>query len=235
MKKFIKGICLFLVLVVGAYSGVSDRSLKELTSASDWIINNRAELIIKSEDKVILFHNLELNHSEVDKTVIRESFNSFVKSSQMREAYILANTSELSKILRLSDKKIVSAQSNGSLRNLVGSQFSKNFDNIAVKITGIKWKADNIELIVNIEGKNFLFPMVLNIQDMSTEKENIDQVDYFNDVMKDLNSFKEANVNVKLTYKLENDKWILDDKNFLKFMNAMVFIKYYNKTVEDLL
>lgn len=233
MKKFIKEVCLFLVLAIGVYSGVSDRSLKELTSASDWIVNNRTELIIKNEDKVILFHNLELNHSETDKAVIRDSFNSFVMSSQMREAYILANTSELSKILRLSDKKIVSAQSNGTLRNLVGDQFSKNFDNINVKVNGIKWKADNIELAVNIEGKNFLFPMVLNIQDISPEKENIDQADYFNDVIKDLNSFKAANVNIKITYKLENDKWVLDNKNFLKLMNAMVFIKYYNKTVED--
>ena len=59
------------------------------------------------------------------------------------------------------------------------------------------------------------------------------EIHYFNEVKADLNSFKPANLNVKLTYKLENGKWVLDDKNFLKLLNALVFVKYYNKSVEE--
>ena len=112
-------------------------------------------------------------------------------------------------------------------------EFGKNFDNITVKVTGIKWQSDTIELTANVDGKNFLFPMVLNIRDINPEKDHVDQTDYFNEVKADLNSFKPANINVKLTYKLENGKWALDDKNFLKLLNALVFVKYYNKSIEE--
>ena len=233
MKRFMKILCLFFTFVISTYSGVSDRSLKELTEASDWIVNNRLDLIIKREDKVVLFNNLELNHSEADKTVIRESFNTFVKSGQMREAYILANISELSEIFKKNNKKMIPDLSSGALKNLIGEEFGKNFDNITVKVTGIKWQSDTIELTANVDGKNFLFPMVLNIRDINPEKDHVDQTDYFNEVKADLNSFKPANLNVKLTYKLENGKWVLYDKNFLKLLNALVFVKYYNKRVEE--
>ena len=131
------------------------------------------------------------------------------------------------------NKKMIPDLSSGALKNLIGEEFGKNFDNITVKVTGIKWQSDTIELTANVDGKNFLFPMVLNIRDINPEKDHVDQTDYFNEVKADLNSFKPANLNVKLTYKLENGKWVLDDKNFLKLLNALVFVKYYNKSVEE--
>ena len=48
-----------------------------------------------------------------------------------------------------------------------------------------------------------------------------------------MNAMSAGKTNVKLIYKLENGNWIMDNKNFLKLLNAMVFVKYYNKNLED--
>ncbi len=230
MKRSIQIIILLLVSVFSGYAA-TERTFSDLSRASDWISSNRLQLII-TNDEIRNFPNNEiLNHVTDDKTVIRDSFNKYLKNEEIKRAYIQASIQEIYKVLSVSNKSMVPNISEDALINSVNEPLSKNFDKLAVNIIGIKWLADTIELTITIEGKNLVYPLVLNIQDI--QQDTLEPVSYISSSLDDMNDMRTKKTNVKLIYKLENGNWIMDNKNFLKLLNAMVFVKYYNKNLED--
>ena len=231
MKKVFQILFLSMIIVFSAYSSVRQRTFAELGAASDWIRDNRLELIITSEEKEFLPGSEVLNHSVENKDEIRESFNRFIKSEELRGAYIQANIQKIFKILNIHNKSLVPDISENALVNSINEPLSKNFDSLVIKIMGIKWQPETIELTVTIEGKNLVYPLVLNVNGL--EQDTLEPVSYLNDVLDDMNTISAGKTNVKLIYNLENGYWVLDDQNFLKFLNAMVLIKYYNRNIEE--
>ena len=230
MKRSIQIIILLLVSVFFGYAA-KERTFSELSSASDWISSNRLQLIITNEEMKNFPNSEILNHVTDDKTVIRDSFNKYVKGEEIKRAYIQASIQEIFKILGVSNKSMVPSISEDALINSVNEPLGKNFDKLSINIIGIKWLADTIELTITIEGKNLVYPLVLNIQDI--QQDTLEPVSYISSSLDDMNTMSIGKTNVKLVYKLDNGKWIMDNQNFLKLLNAMVFVKYYNKNIED--
>ena len=230
MKRSIKIIVLLFVSVFFGYAA-KERTFSDLSRASDWISSNRLQLIITNEE-ISNFPNSEiLNHATDDKTMIRDSFNKYVKGEEIKRAYIQASIQEIYKVLNVSNKSMVPNISEDALINSVNEPLGKNFDKLAINIIGIKWITDTIELTITIEGKNLVYPLVLNIQDI--QQDTLEPVTYISSSLDDMNTMSAGKTNVKLIYRLDNGNWVMDNKNFLKLLNAMVFVKYYNKNLED--
>ena len=230
MKKSIQITILLLVSVFFGYAA-KDRTFSELSSASDWISSNRIQLIITNEEMKNFPNSGVLNHVTNDKTAIRDSFNKYVKGEEIKRAYVQASIQEIFKVLTVSNKSMVPSISEDALINSVNEPLSKNFDKLSINIIGIKWLTDTIELTITIEGKNLVYPLVLNIQDI--QQDTLEPVSYINNSLDDMNVMSAGKTNVKLIYKLDNGNWVMDNQNFLKLLNAMVFVKYYNKNIED--
>ena len=230
MKRSIHIVILLLVSVFSGYAA-RERTFSELSTASDWISSNRLQLIITNEE-VNNFPNSEmLTHLTDDKSAIRDSFNKYVKGEEIKRAYIQASIQEIYKVMSVGNKSMVPSISEDALINSVNEPLGKNFDKLLISIIGIKWLPDTIELTITIEGKNLVYPLVLNIQDI--QQDTLEPVSYISSSLDDMNAMSAGKTNVKLIYKLENGNWIMDNKNFLKLLNAMVFVKYYNKNLED--
>ncbi len=230
MKRSIHIVILLLVSVFFGYAA-RERTFSELSTASDWISSNRLQLIITNEE-VNNFPNSEmLTHLTDDKTTIRDSFNKYVKGEEIKRAYIQASIQEIYKVMTVGNKSMVPSISEDALINSVNEPLGKNFDKLSISIIGIKWLPDTIELTVTIEGKNLVYPLVLNI--LEIQQDTLEPVLYISNSLDDMNAMSIGKTNIKLIYKLENGTWVMDNQNFLKLLNGMVFVKYYNKNIED--
>ena len=230
MKKSIHVMILLLVSVFFGYAA-RERTFSELSSASDWISSNRLQLIITNEE-VNNFPNSEmLTHLTDDKSAIRDSFNKYVKGEEIKRAYIQASIQEIYKVMSVGNKSMVPSISEDALINSVNEPLGKNFDKLLISIIGIKWLPDTIELTITIEGKNLVYPLVLNI--LEIQQDTLEPVLYISNSLDDMNAMSIGKTNIKLIYKLENGSWVMDNQNFLKLLNGMVFVKYYNKNIED--
>ena len=230
MKRSIHIVILLLVSVFSGYAA-RERTFSELSTASDWISSNRLQLIITNEE-VNNFPNSEmLTHLTDDKTAIRDSFNKYVKGEEIKRAYIQASIQEIYKVMSVGNKSMVPSISEDALINSVNEPLGKNFDKLLISIIGIKWLPDTIELTITIEGKNLVYPLVLNI--LEIQQDTLEPVLYISNSLDDMNAMSIGKTNIKLIYKLENGSWVMDNQNFLKLLNGMVFVKYYNKNIED--
>ena len=230
MKRSIHIVILLLVSVFSGYAA-RERTFSELSTASDWISSNRLQLIITNEE-VNNFPNSEmLTHLTDDKSAIRDSFNKYVKGEEIKRAYIQASIQEIYKVMSVGNKSIVPSISEDALINSVNEPLGKNFDKLLISIIGIKWLPDTIELTITIEGKNLVYPLVLNI--LEIQQDTLEPVLYISNSLDDMNAMSIGKTNIKLIYKLENGSWVMDNQNFLKLLNGMVFVKYYNKNIED--
>ena len=222
-----------ILLLVSVFSGYAarERTFSELSTASDWISSNRLQLIITNEE-VNNFPNSEmLTHLTDDKSAIRDSFNKYVKGEEIKRAYIQASIQEIYKVMSVGNKSMVPSISEDALINSVNEPLGKNFDKLLISIIGIKWLPDTIELTITIEGKNLVYPLVLNI--LEIQQDTLEPVLYISNSLDDMNAMSIGKTNIKLIYKLENGSWVMDNQNFLKLLNGMVFVKYYNKNIED--
>ena len=131
----------------------------------------------------------------------------------------------------MGNKSMVPSISEDALINSVNEPLGKNFDKLLISIIGIKWLPDTIELTITIEGKNLVYPLVLNI--LEIQQDTLEPVLYISNSLDDMNAMSIGKTNIKLIYKLENGSWVMDNQNFLKLLNGMVFVKYYNKNIED--
>ena len=230
MKRSIHIVILLLVSVFFGYAA-RERTFSELSTASDWISSNRLQLIITNEE-VNNFPNSEmLTHLTDDKSAIRDSFNKYVKGEEIKRAYIQASIQEIYKVMSVGNKSMVPSISEDALINSVNEPLGKNFDKLLISIIGIKWLPDTIELTITIEGKNLVYPLVLNI--LEIQQDTLEPVLYISNSLDDMNAMSIGKTNIKLIYKLENGTWVMDNQNFLKLLNGMVFVKYYNKNIED--
>ena len=230
MKRIIHIVILLLVSVFFFFSA-RERTFSELSTASDWISSNRLQLIITNEE-VNNFPNSEmLTHLTDDKSAIRDSFNKYVKGEEIKRAYIQASIQEIYKVMSVGNKSMVPSISEDALINSVNEPLGKNFDKLLISIIGIKWLPDTIELTITIEGKNLVYPLVLNI--LEIQQDTLEPVLYISNSLDDMNAMSIGKTNIKLIYKLENGSWVMDNQNFLKLLNGMVFVKYYNKNIED--
>ena len=230
MKRSIHIVILLLVSVFSGYAA-RERTFSELSTASDWISSNRLQLIITNEE-VNNFPNSEmLTHLTDDKSAIRDSFNKYVKGEEIKRAYIQASIQEIYKVMSVGNKSMVPSISEDALINSVNEPLGKNFDKLLISIIGIKWLPDTIELTITIEGKNLVYPLVLNIQEI--QQDTLEPVLYIGNSLDDMNAMSIGKTSIKLIYKLENSSWVMDNQNFLKLINGMVFVKYYNKNIED--
>ena len=230
MKRSIHIVILLLVSVFSSYAA-RERTFSELSTASDWISSNRLQLIITNEE-VNNFPNSEmLTHLTDDKSAIRDSFNKYVKGEEIKRAYIQASIQEIYKVMSVGNKSMVPSISEDALINSVNEPLGKNFDKLLISIIGIKWLPDTIELTITIEGKNLVYPLVLNI--LEIQQDTLEPVLYISNSLDDMNAMSIGKTNIKLIYKLENGSWVMDNQNFLKLINGMVFVKYYNKNIED--
>ena len=230
MKRSIHIVILLLVSVFSGYAA-RERTFSELSTASDWISSNRLQLIITNEE-VNNFPNSEmLTHLTDDKSAIRDSFNKYVKGEEIKRAYIQASIQEIYKVMSVGNKSMVPSISEDTLINSVNEPLGKNFDKLLISIIGIKWLPDTIELTITIEGKNLVYPLVLNI--LEIQQDTLEPVLYISNSLDDMNAMSIGKTNIKLIYKLENGSWVMDNQNFLKLLNGMVFVKYYNKNIED--
>ena len=230
MKRSIHIVILLLVSVFSSYAA-RERTFSELSTASDWISSNRLQLIITNEE-VNNFPNSEmLTHLTDDKSAIRDSFNKYVKGEEIKRAYIQASIQEIYKVMSVGNKSMVPSISEDALINSVNEPLGKNFDKLLISIIGIKWLPDTIELTITIEGKNLVYPLVLNI--LEIQQDTLEPVLYISNSLDDMNAMSIGKTNIKLIYKLENGSWVMDNQNFLKLLNGMVFVKYYNKNIED--
>ena len=230
MKRSIHIVILLLVSVFSGYAA-RERTFSELSTASDWISSNRLQLIITNEE-VNNFPNSEmLTHLTDDKSAIRDSFNKYVKGEEIKRAYIQASIQEIYKVMSVGNKSMVPSISEDALINSVNEPLGKNFDKLLISIIGIKWLPDTIELTITIEGKNLVYPLVLNIQEI--QQDTLEPVLYIGNSLDDMNAMSIGKTSIKLIYKLENGSWVMDNQNFLKLINGMVFVKYYNKNIED--
>ena len=230
MKRSIHIVRLLLVSVFSGYAA-RERTFSELSTASDWISSNRLQLIITNEE-VNNFPNSEmLTHLTDDKSAIRDSFNKYVKGEEIKRAYIQASIQEIYKVMSVGNKSMVPSISEDALINSVNEPLGKNFDKLLISIIGIKWLPDTIELTITIEGKNLVYPLVLNI--LEIQQDTLEPVLYISNSLDDMNAMSIGKTNIKLIYKLENGSWVMDNQNFLKLLNGMVFVKYYNKNIED--
>lgn len=133
--------------------------------------------------------------------------------------------------MSVGNKSMVPSISEDALINSVNEPLGKNFDKLLISIIGIKWLPDTIELTITIEGKNLVYPLVLNI--LEIQQDTLEPVLYISNSLDDMNAMSIGKTNIKLIYKLENGSWVMDNQNFLKLLNGMVFVKYYNKNIED--
>ena len=229
MKRSIHIVILLLVSVFSGYAA-RERTFSELSTASDWISSNRLQLIITNEE-VNNFPNSEmLTHLTDDKSAIRDSFNKYVKGEEIKRAYIQASIQEIYKVMSVGNKSMVPSISEDALINSVNEPLGKNFDKLLISIIGIKWLPDTIELTITIEGKNLVYPLVLNI--LEIQQDTLEPVLYISNSLDDMNAMSIGKTNIKLIYKLENGSWVMDNQNFLKLLNGMVFVKYYNKNID---
>lgn len=231
MRRSFQILFLLIISVFSIYASGRQRTFGDLSQAADWIRDNRLELIVTKEEKSVLPSSEVLNHSEADRDAIRDSFNKYVKGSEIRRAYIQANIQEVFKVLHTGQKNFVPDVSEVALINSLNEPLGKNFDNLSIKVMGIKWTDETIELNVTIEGKNFIFPLALNI--LETEQGSLEPVTYVNNSLEEMKVIAAGKTNVKIIYKQENGNWVLDDQNFLKLLNGLVFVKYYNRNIED--
>ena len=230
MKKSIHVMILLLVSVFFGYAA-RERTFSELSSASDWISSNRLQLIITNEEMNNFPNSEMLTHLTDDKSAIRDSFNKYVKGEEIKRAYIQASIQEIYKVMSVGNKSMVPSISEDALINSVNEPLGKNFDKLLISIIGIKWLPDTIELTITIEGKNLVYPLVLNI--LEIQQDTLEPVLYISNSLDDMNAMSIGKTNIKLIYKLENGSWVMDNQNFLKLLNGMVFVKYYNKNIED--
>lgn len=231
MRRSFQILILLMISVFSIYASGKQRTFNDLGQAADWIISNRLDLIVTKEEKAKLSDSEVLNHSEADRDVIRDSFNKYIKGDEIKRAYVQANIQEIFKVLHVSQKNFIPDISETALVNSLNEPLGKNFDNLTTKVMGIRWINDSIELTVTIEGKNFIFPLVLNA--LETEQGSLEPVTYINNSLEEMNVIAAGKTNVKITYKKENGDWVLDDQNFLKLLNGLVFVKYYNRNIED--
>ena len=230
MKRSIHIVILLLVSVFFGYAA-RERTFSELSIASDWISSNRLQLIITNEEMNNFPNSEMLTHLTDDKTAIRDSFNKYVKGEEIKRAYIQASIQEIYKVMSVGNKSMVPSISEDALINSVNEPLGKNFDKLSISIIGIKWLPDTIELTITIEGKNLVYPLVLNI--LEIQQDTLEPVLYISNSLDDMNAMSIGKTNIKLIYKLENGSWVMDNQNFLKLLNGMVFVKYYNKNIED--
>ncbi|MDR2878715.1 MAG: hypothetical protein LBV03_02215 [Fusobacteriales bacterium] len=222
-----------ILLLVSVFSGYAarERTFSELSTASDWISGNRLQLIITNEEVNNFPNSKMLTHLTDDKTTIRDSFNKYIKGEEIKRAYIQASIQEIYKVMSVGNKSMVPSISEDALINSVNEPLGKNFDKLSINIIGIKWLPDTIELTITIEGKNLVYPLVLNI--LEIQQDTLEPVLYISSSLDDMNAMSIGKTNIKLIYKLENGSWVMDNRNFLKLLNGMVFVKYYNKNIED--
>ena len=232
MKKYLKIIGLFLFLFTLSFTLPGSRSLEEKDRATQWISENKNNLILKNSERDSLTSADMLNHTESDKENIKKSFLSYVRSVEFENAYYQASTMEIIKISTAMGKTITPSLSQNEYRTIISNNLKNNFQNFSYNIKSIKWMGDTITLNVVIEGKSTVFPAVLNMQE--TQEGNINFAELASNISNDMNSSKIVKTfTLQFVYKLNGDTWILEQQSYMKLLNALVFVNFYDKYLES--
>ena len=183
--------------------------------------------------KVVLFlifiAGFTFSAETAEENSVQETFNSYVKSDEFRKEYVETGIAQMYSIMAQKGKIFNTDMIKEEIDSEIASILETNFKGIKIEVKDSKTnKNGEIELTVNIEGKDVLNPFETNI--ISSTSQQIMKPDKFiGDFSRYMRMYSVGKKKIKLTYILQDSEWVLKENEDIKLLSALLLVKNFNE------
>lgn len=164
--------------------------------------------------------------AEGDKS-LEESFISYAKSNELKQDYIETALGQMYWIMAQRGKAFDDNMTVEKINEEITSILSSNFDQLKVEVKDSKLnKNGEMELTVNIEGKDIFSPLETNVVS-STSQKIINPEKFSKDFFRYLRMYSPGKKRVKIFYTLVDNEWQLTEENSTRLLGALLLVKYF--------
>ena len=163
-----------------------------------------------------------------EENTMNNDFLTYVKSEDIKNDYIGIGLGQMYQVMEQRGKTFDNSISDEEINQKISDVLGANFDQIKLSVRSSKLnKKGELELIVDIEGKDIMTPLETNV--ISSTSQRIMNAEKFSrDFMRYMRMYPAGKKRVKVIYTLVDDEWVLTEDNETKLLGALLLIKNFN-------
>lgn len=167
--------------------------------------------------------------SSPEEVSVVDIFNSYVKSDELKTEYVDTGIAQMYNIMAQKGKSFGTDMDKSEIDNKMASVLEANFRGFKIDVKGTKTnKNGEIELTVNIEGKDILNPLETNIIS-STSQQIVNSDKFIGDFSRYMRMYSSSKKKFKITYTLQDNEWKLKEDNDVKLLSALLLVKNFSE------
>ena len=151
----------------------------------------------------------------------------YLKSSEIKQEYTQTAIGQVYNVMTYKGKTFDSSISAEEINDKLYSMIEANFDLIKAEVKDSKVnKNGEIELTVNLEGKDIYYPIETNVIS-STSQRTVDSDKFVKDFTRYMRMYAAGKKKIKVVYSAGEGGWQLSDEENTKLLTALLLIKYF--------
>ena len=162
-----------------------------------------------------------------DENYVSGLLAEYLKSSELKQEYVETAIGHIYNVMGQRGKSFDDSMSADEINTKLYSMLGGNFDLIKAEVKDTKVnKNGEIELTVNLEGKDVYYPIETNVIS-STSQRTMDSDKFVKDFTRYMRMYAVGKKKVKVTYSAGENGWQLSDDENMKLLSALLLIKYF--------
>ena len=162
-----------------------------------------------------------------DENYVIGMLTEYLKSSEIKQEYMETAVGHIYNIMAYKGKTFDNSIPEEEINNRLYSVIGANFDLIKAEVKESKVnKNGEIELTVNLEGKDIYYPIETNVIS-STSQRTIDADKFVKDFTRYMRMYAAGKKKIKVVYSAGDGRWQLSDEENTKLLTALLLIKYF--------
>ena len=184
-------------------------------------------------NKIILLFmfmmGLTFSASSPEEKSVEDLFNSYVKSDEFKNEYVETGIAQMYGIMGQKGKMFETDMDKSEIDSKMASVLETNFSGFKIEVKDIKTnKNGEIELTINLEGKDILNPLETNIIS-STSQQIVKPEKFIGDFSRYMRMYSPSKKKFKITYTMQDTEWKLKEDNDIKLLSALLLVKNFNE------
>ena len=162
-----------------------------------------------------------------DENYVSGLLAEYLKSSELKQEYTETAIGQMYSVMVQKGKTFDSSMTASEINERLYSVIGNNFDQIKAEVKDSKVnKAGEIELSVNLEGKDIFNPIETTVIS-STSQRTIDSDKFIKDFTRYMRMYSAGKKRIKVVYSIGEDGWQLSEDESMKLLTALLVIKYF--------
>ena len=162
-----------------------------------------------------------------DENYVSGLLTEYLKSSDLKKEYVETAIGHIYNVMEYKGKAFDDTMPADEINQKLYSMIGVNFDLIKAEVKDSKVnKNGEIELTVNLEGKDIYNPIETNVIS-STSQRTVDSDKFVKDFTRYMRMYATGKKKIKVVFSAGEGGWQLSDEENTKLLTALLLIKYF--------